>query len=46
MDVGELPRDITLLASEQLGEKFTVLTAWAERSEQLRRSLNTLKTGC
>ena len=30
MDVGELPRDITLLASEQLGEKFTILTAWAD----------------
>lgn len=30
MDVGELPRDITLLSSEQLGEKFSVLTAWAD----------------
>lgn len=26
----ELPSDITLLSSEQLGEKFTVLTAWAD----------------
>jgi hypothetical protein len=30
MDVGNLPADITLLSSEQLGEKFTVLTAWAD----------------
>lgn len=30
MEVGELPRDITDLNSEQLGEKFTVLTAWAD----------------
>lgn len=30
MDVGELPRDITLLSSEQLGEKFSILTAWAD----------------
>lgn len=30
MDVGELPSDITLLSSEQLGEKFTILTAWAD----------------
>ena len=30
MDVGSLPSDITLLSSEQLGEKFTVLTAWAD----------------
>jgi len=26
----ELPNDITLLSSEQLGEKFTQLTAWAD----------------
>lgn len=26
----ELPNDITLLNSEQLGEKFTQLTAWAD----------------
>lgn len=26
----ELPSDITLLSSEQLGEKFTALTAWAD----------------
>jgi hypothetical protein len=26
----ELPSDITMLTSEQLGEKFTVLTAWAD----------------
>jgi hypothetical protein len=30
MSVGNLPADITLLSSEQLGEKFTVLTAWAD----------------
>jgi hypothetical protein len=30
MDVGSLPSDITALSSEQLGEKFTVLTAWAD----------------
>jgi hypothetical protein len=30
MEVGQLPNDITLLSSEQLGEKFTVLTAWAD----------------
>ena len=30
MDVGALPSDITMLTSEQLGEKFTVLTAWAD----------------
>lgn len=30
MDVGDLPSDITMLSSEQLGEKFTVLTAWAD----------------
>lgn len=30
MDVGELPSDITTLSSEQLGEKFTILTAWAD----------------
>lgn len=30
MDVGALPSDITTLSSEQLGEKFTVLTAWAD----------------
>jgi hypothetical protein len=26
----ELPTDITILSSEQLAEKFTVLTAWAD----------------
>lgn len=26
----ELPHDITTLSSEQLGEKFTALTAWAD----------------
>jgi hypothetical protein len=30
MEVGSLPSDITMLTSEQLGEKFTVLTAWAD----------------
>jgi hypothetical protein len=30
MDVGQLPSDITMLSSEQIGEKFTVLTAWAD----------------
>lgn len=30
MEVGHLPADITTLSSEQLGEKFTVLTAWAD----------------
>jgi hypothetical protein len=30
MDVGSLPSDITALSSEQLGEKFTILTAWAD----------------
>lgn len=30
MDVGDLPSDITTLSSEQLGERFTVLTAWAD----------------
>jgi hypothetical protein len=30
MEVGALPSDITMLTSEQLGEKFTVLTAWAD----------------
>lgn len=30
MEVGQLPSDITLLSSEQLGEKFTILTAWAD----------------
>lgn len=30
MSVGSIPADITLLSSEQLGEKFTVLTAWAD----------------
>jgi hypothetical protein len=30
MDVGSLPSDITTLSSEQLGEKFTILTAWAD----------------
>lgn len=30
MDVGQLPHDITTLSSEQLGETFTVLTAWAD----------------
>lgn len=28
----ELPHDITTLSSEQLGEKFTLLTAWADYS--------------
>lgn len=28
----ELPHDITTLSSEQLGEKFTTLTAWADYS--------------
>ena len=30
MEVGSLPSDITMLTSEQLGEKFTILTAWAD----------------
>jgi len=30
MEVGHLPADITTLSSEELGEKFTVLTAWAD----------------
>jgi hypothetical protein len=30
MEVGQLPSDITMLSSEQIGEKFTVLTAWAD----------------
>lgn len=30
IEVGHLPSDITTLSSEQLGEKFTVLTAWAD----------------
>lgn len=30
MEVGQLPNDITTLSSEQLGETFTVLTAWAD----------------
>lgn len=29
-EVGELPSDITMLSSEQLGERFTALTAWAD----------------
>lgn len=29
-DSVELPSDITLLSSEELGEKFTQLTAWAD----------------
>ena len=29
-DVGELPSDITMLSSEQLGERFSSLTAWAD----------------
>jgi hypothetical protein len=35
MEVGHLPSDITLLNSEQLGEKFTVLTAWADYAASL-----------
>lgn len=34
-ELGELPRDITDLSSEQLGEKFTILTAWADYSASL-----------
>jgi hypothetical protein len=29
-DYVDLPSDVTLLSSEQLGEKFTKLTAWAD----------------
>lgn len=29
-DFVELPSDVTILSSEQLGEKFTKLTAWAD----------------
>jgi len=29
-DLVELPSDVTLLSSEELGEKFTQLTAWAD----------------
>jgi hypothetical protein len=35
MEVGHLPSDITMLNSEQLGEKFTVLTAWADYAASL-----------
>jgi hypothetical protein len=30
MEIIKLPADITTLSSEQVGEKFTVLTAWAD----------------
>lgn len=35
MEVGGLPADITMLTSEDLGEKFTVLTAWADYASSL-----------
>lgn len=35
MEVGSLPSDITTLSSEALGEKFTVLTAWADYASSL-----------
>jgi hypothetical protein len=34
-ELGELPRDITELSSEQLGEKFSILTAWADYAASL-----------
>jgi hypothetical protein len=30
MEIIKLPADITMLSSEQVGEKFTILTAWAD----------------
>jgi hypothetical protein len=35
MEQVDLPSDITMLTSEQLGEKFTALTAWADYAASL-----------